>query len=191
MLVPTPLPDEEEGAGKDPRSDLVQQLLEYQRYKDAAVDLLSRDVLNRDVFKRTNATNDLTRPPDSQRELKEISIFSLIDAFSKIIKTIPEDFPQEFYFEKLTIKERITEIADIINSKKDRIAKFSELFQDAKNKSSIIVTLLALLEMIKVSLIRAVQGNFQGEILLSATDNLSQNNMEFNDAVERSDQIDN
>jgi len=174
MLVPTPLPSDEEGIETDPRAELVKQLLEYQRYKDAATNLLERDILNRDVFRRENASKHVEKPLESQRELVEISIFNLIDIFSKMLSNVPEDFPQEIYVERLTIRERIREIADILNSQPNKTVRFNELFSGAKSKSSIIVTFLATLEMIKMNLIRAIQGSAFGEILISGTQYLKE-----------------
>ncbi len=180
MLVPTPLPSDEEGIEKDPRSDLVRQLLEYQRYKDAAEELLTRNILNRDVFKRIHASKDLEKPSQTGKELVEISIFNLIDTFSKILTNVPEDFPQEIYIEKLTIKERISEIADILKSHPSNTIRFTELFSEAKTKSSIIVTFLATLEMIRLNLVRALQAKDYGDILISATPFLTED-WEFED----------
>jgi segregation and condensation protein A len=183
MLVPTPLPSDEEGEDKDPRADLVKQLLEYQRYKEAAEELLDRNILNRDVFKRIDAARDLERPKSDKKELVEISIFSLIDTFSKILTKIPEDFPQEIYFERLTIRERISEIAEIVSSNETRTVRFTELFSDAKTKSSIIVTFLALLEMIRMNLVRALQAKDYSDILISATELITDNSIwEYDDA---------
>jgi len=185
MLVPTPLPDEEDGEMQDPRAGLVNQLLEYQKYKEAAKDLLERDLLNRDVFKRDAAKNGLEKPKESERELVEISIFNLVDVFSKLLTEMPENFPQEIYVERLTIRERISEIADIISAQESKMLKFTELFSDAKSKSSIIITFLAVLEMIRLALIRAFQGEEFGDINISATNNLL-NGWEWENADEES-----
>lgn len=190
MLVPTPLPSEEEGDESDPRADLVRQLIEHQRFKEAAEKLLSREVLNRDVFKRERASKELIRPPESERGLVEISIFNLIDAFSKMLKKVPEDFPQEIYVERLTIKERINEIVDLLNSRPGRTMRFNELFSNAKTKSSIIVTFLAMLEMIRLSLIRATQPEAYGEIMISATSFLTEE-FSVDDAFKEQDQVSN
>jgi segregation and condensation protein A len=191
MLVPTPLPGDEDALlNGDPRADLVKQLLEYQKYKDAANELLNRELLNRDVFKREKTPMLDERPKETTRELVEISIFNLIDSFSKLLKQIPEDFPHEFYIEKLTIRERIAEIADLLNTKPNRSIKFTDLFADLKNRSSVIITFLATLEMIKMSLIRATQSLHFGEIIVSATDNLT-NNWDFENAPKEPDKISN
>jgi len=172
MLVPTPLPTDEDGQPVDPRADLVNQLVEYQKYKEAATELMDRDLLNRDVFKREKP-KPISKPKVSEKELMEISIFNLIDAFSKLLKKLPEDFPQEFYVERLTVRERIAEIADVLCSSPSKAIRFTELFVDAKSKSRVIVTFLAILEMIKISLVRAIQSSSFGEILVSATKNLT------------------
>jgi segregation and condensation protein A len=151
MLLPS-VTEEGEVEEEDPRAELVRRLLEYQRYKEAAGDLGSKPLLNRDVF---------TRPPIKVEEEKEeekldVSLFELLEAFRKILeKAKPETF-HEVILERVSVEEKIEELLVLFEREKRTVA-FHTLFSEQAPRRILVVTLLALLELVKMKRIRIFQ----------------------------------
>jgi segregation and condensation protein A len=153
-------PDEDEGV--DPRAELVRRLLEYQRYKEAAAELEQREVLTRDVFVRATTPVEETGP----REFREVSVFELLGALKRVIDRLPKDIVHEVTLEKITVREKMTLLLGRLRSE-SRIV-FEALFAAVKSRMEIIVTFLAMLELVKVRAIRVFQDEPGGEILIEA-----------------------
>ena len=151
MLLP--LHAEEGGEDDDPRQEIVRPLLEYLKLKSAAAQLSERPLLGEDTFTRGVKPGDLAPPGDD--EVIKIGLFELIDAFQKILAGLPDEARIEFTTDTVSVQERITQIADQLEVKGS--LTFFELFSDQPHRSEIIVTFLATLEMVKLSLIRIVQ----------------------------------
>ncbi|MDD5712437.1 MAG: segregation/condensation protein A [Smithellaceae bacterium] len=160
MLLP-PAEDEEGNEEADPRAELVQQLLEYQAFKEAASQLEGRTVLDRDVFKRGYA-DPLPAEDDDEGEVKEIGIFELIEAFRRIVTSSVRAEFLDIDTEKLSLTERMNEVMDMLSARES--VTFAELMGEARSRRRIIFTLLALLELMKQSMIRAYQVGTFGEI---------------------------
>jgi segregation and condensation protein A len=150
MLLP--LHAEEDGE-EDPRHEIVRPLLEYLKLKSAAAQLSERPLLGEDTFTRGVKPGDLAPPGDE--EVIKIGLFELIDAFQKILAGLPDEARIEFTTDTISVQERISQIADQLELKGS--LTFFELFSDQPHRSEIIVTFLATLEMVKLSLIRIVQ----------------------------------
>jgi segregation and condensation protein A len=151
MLLP--LYAEEGGEDDDPRQEIVRPLLEYLKLKSAAAQLSERPLLGEDTFTRGVKPGDLAPPGDE--EVIKIGLFELIDAFQKILAGLPDEARIEFTTDTVSVQERISQIADQLEVKGS--LTFFELFSDQPHRSEIIVTFLATLEMVKLSLIRIVQ----------------------------------
>jgi segregation and condensation protein A len=82
-------------------------------------------------------------------------LFELIDAFQRILAALPDQERIEFTADTISVKERISQIADMLEARES--LTFSELFSEQPRRSEIVVTFLAILEMVKLSLIRLVQ----------------------------------
>jgi segregation and condensation protein A len=152
MLLP--LHAEEDGE-EDPRHEIVRPLLEYLKLKSAAAQLSERPLLGEDTFTRGVKPGDLAPPGDGDEEVIKIGLFELIDAFQKILAGLPDEARIEFTTDTISVQERISQIADQLELKGS--LTFFELFSDQPHRSEIIVTFLATLEMVKLSLIRIVQ----------------------------------
>jgi segregation and condensation protein A len=161
-----PEPDEDEGV--DPRAELVRRLLEYQRYKEAAAELEQREVLTRDVFVRATAPVEEAGP----REFREISVFELLGALKRVIDRLPKDIVHEVMLEKITVREKMTLLLDRLRSE-SRIV-FESLFSEVQSRMEIIVTFLAMLELVKVRAIRVFQDQPGGDILIEAAAGMDQ-----------------
>lgn len=151
MLLP--LHAEEGEEDDDPRQEIVRPLLEYLKLKSAAAQLSERPLLGEDTFTRGVKPGDLAPPGDE--EIIKIGLFELIDAFQKILAGLPDEARIEFTTDTVSVQERISQIADQLEVKGS--LTFFELFSDQPHRGEIIVTFLATLEMVKLSLIRIVQ----------------------------------
>ena len=150
MLLPAATDEEDED---DPRQELVKPLLEYLQMKSAAEQLSERHLLGEETFIRGRDQKEFLEI--QQEEYIQVSLFELIDAFQKILEKIPSEQRMEFTADKISVKERITQITDIIETKGS--ITFIELFSENPDKGEVIVTFLAILEMVKLALIRIVQ----------------------------------
>jgi len=158
MLLPIHPEDDQE----DPRLEITRPLMEYMQMKSAAEQLTERQLLGENIFVRGSQREDILTA--SQDEYIKIGLFELIDAFQKILESIPSDDRMEFSADKISVKDRISQIADILESKGS--TTFEELFSEHPNKSDVIITFLAILEMVKLTLIRIVQHVQSGAIRL-------------------------
>lgn len=153
-------PDEDEGV--DPRAELVRRLLEYQRYKEAAAELEQREVLTRDVFVRASPPVEEAGP----REFREVSVFELLGALKRVIDRLPKDIAHEVTLERITVREKMTMLLDRLRTE-SRVT-FESLFAQVKSRLEIVVTFLAMLELVKVRAIRISQDEPAGEIVIQA-----------------------
>lgn len=162
MLLPAGDEEPDEDEGVDPRAELIKRLLEYQRYKDAAAELEQREVLTRDVFVRASAPVEEAGP----REFREVSVFELLGALKRVIDRLPKDTVHEVTLEKITVREKMALLLDTLRNT-SRVL-FESLFAGVKTRIEIIVTFLAMLELVKVRAIRIFQEQPGDEIVIEA-----------------------
>lgn len=155
-------PPEETAEEDDPRWELVRQLIEYKKFKDAAAHLQQCELARENIFARVPDKPDF----QSERPIGEVSIFDLINAFQVVLKRIDkkEDL-REIFEENFTVSDKIELIMKMTAG--GVALKFSELFAHAASRTEIVVTFLALLELIKIRQLNATQGQEFGEIELS------------------------
>lgn len=158
LLPPALEEDEEEG---DPETDLIRQLLEYERFKDAAEKLEAMPQLRREVFVRGGDVADIDVPLDEQ-ELAEVSVFELLDAFRRVWERAPTDSVHEITGEKITLREMIHQILERLEPV-DGLT-FAELLEGAASRQALVVTFLALLELARLRIIRIYQVTSFGTI---------------------------
>ncbi len=151
MLLPVHDGDEEEE--DDPRTELTRPLLEYLQMKSVAGQLVERNLLGEKTFARNPGRDEFYASPDD--EFIKIGLFELIDAFQKILDRIPGDHRVEMTTDEISVKDRISQIADILENRGS--ITFEELFSDPPDRREVIITFLAILEMVKLTLIRIVQ----------------------------------
>jgi segregation and condensation protein A len=154
MLLPQDEIEEEDVEEEDPRAELVKRLLEYQKFKEAASHLEERELRQKDVFVR--AAKDIKKYTDSSGEIYfEASVFDLISAFSTVLKRVPKDKFREIIKDEFTVSEKIHELLHLL-SNNDKI-QVEALFEKSKNKMEVIVIFLAILELIRIKEILAIQ----------------------------------
>ncbi len=143
--------DEEE---EDPRADLVRQLLEYQAFKEAAIDLDRRKMLDRDVFTRREACDHAVEAPEGP--VREIGVFELVKAFQKVMSGLPTaDLNLDISADSMSLSQRISEVLDLLNERKS--LTFEELLGEEGDRRVLVYTFLALLELMKMRVARAFQ----------------------------------
>ncbi|MEK7243125.1 MAG: segregation/condensation protein A, partial [Thermodesulfobacteriota bacterium] len=165
LLLPPAEGEGEEEEGEDPRAELVQQLLEYQAFKEAALSLNERPLLDRDVFTRGAASEEeQTTAGEADDALIEVDIFELVTAFRRIIAGFDRKEDLEIDMEKMSLTDAINEIMERL-SEEGQIT-FSDLLGDRTDRRRIIYTFLAILELMKLRMVRAYQSGPFGAIRL-------------------------
>jgi segregation and condensation protein A len=160
-------PPEEDAGEEDPRWELIRQLIEYKKFKEAAADLHLRELEQERIFPRESASSLAIQEP---LRLGEVGIFQLINAFQTVIKRIEDrQEVQEILGERFSVSEKIDMILRRIGA--GAPLRFSDLFGQAVSRVEVVVTFLALLELIRLKQVRAVQKNIfeEIEILPAAT----------------------
>lgn len=156
MLLPAPEELLEEEKEEDPREELVRQLLEYQSFKEAALKLESRPLLERDIFTRCAAVYDETGKWNIDEDaLVEVNVFDLILAFHRLVSRTGQKELIEIDLEKMSITDIINEIMERLSQEKS--LTFEELLGEKKDRRRVIYTFLALLELIKMKMVKAYQ----------------------------------
>jgi len=143
-----------EDEGQDPRQDLTRRLLEYRRYKEAAFQLRMREHDRQQVFPR-GAKIVVEEDADSSDALVDTSVFDLLNAFQKILKR--QSFTKDYEIKVTTfsVADRIEYILDIVNAASS--VTFESLFTVLNTRQEIIVTFLALLELMRLKILRIEQ----------------------------------
>jgi len=151
MLLPT----SSEGEGEeevDPRAELIQRLLEYQKYKEASQELEKRPLLDRDVFTRP-APQEREEP---EEEKMEVNLFELLEAFRQVLERSKIEAFHEVTLESITVEEKIEEILLLLQREKRSMA-FQTFFSEQSSRRIIVVTFLAILELVKTKAVRIFQ----------------------------------
>ncbi len=152
MLLPVHAEDDDEETD-DPRAEITGPLLEYLEMKAAANVLAQRNLLGKDTFARKPPKDESLDTPEG--EVIKIGLFELIDAFQKILERMAPDHRVDLTTERKSVHQRMTELIAILEATGSAV--FDELFEETVTKSDVIVTFLAVLEMVKLRLIRVAQ----------------------------------
>lgn len=171
MLLP-PDPMEEEDEEEDPRDELVRRLQEYKKFKEIADALKEKELKRKDFFSRTvdeEVKNQLRE--DAKEIFFEASLFDLINALSDALNKVPEEIIHEIIAEEYTVEQKIHDILHrLLDESK---VSLSQLFRKARSKIEMVVTFLAILELIRLKEIKAVQKRtFEDIEILRNKDNM-------------------
>jgi segregation and condensation protein A len=147
----------------DPRWELIRQLIEYKKFKEAAAQLRTREQMQEKLFPRAPApAGDFT--PGENLLVEEVGIFDLINAFQKVLKRLDagrEDL-REIFAENFTVGDKIEFLLKLASSGVS--LRFEECFEGAASRMEIVVTFLAMLELIRLKQLKVRQDNSFGEI---------------------------
>jgi segregation and condensation protein A len=162
MLLPLPGTGEEEDEG-DPREELVQRLIEYRQFKEAADTLKLREGERRLLFERGMVPGEDEAGP---LPLAPATLFDLLDALNRVMSRLPEPAVYEVQGELYDVEEKMTLIAGAVAERGS--FSFTELLLRCRARAEMIVTFMALLELIKLGQVGVVQAENFGDILLVA-----------------------
>ena len=170
MLLPVEADgDEDDEAGEDPRAELVRRLLEYTQFKEAAGELVQRGQQWREVFGRPAivAASHQGLQGEEDGALLELTLFDLVDALQGVLQRVPAKTLIEVTADHLTVKDRMNYILERLEH--EPALPFEALFSPDEGRLVVIVTFLGLLELMRITLVRAFQTEAFGPILLSRT----------------------
>ena len=184
-LLPTSETEEDALAatGEDPRAELMRRLLENQRYKEAAFELRQKEYDQQQLFSRTG---EVVLDNSEQELLIEANVFDLLTAFQKVLKEKSFKKNYEIKITVLSVSDRIGDILEILNASES--ITFDSLFTTLNTKQEVIVTFLAILELMRMQLIRSQQARqFDVIRIYAAVDRETQEEIlkEFYDAEEK------
>jgi segregation and condensation protein A len=152
MLLPRP---EDEEGWEDPRSELVNALLEYKKVKriSSTLDNMAQNMRMR-YTKGHYSDSDIPRP---EPELKKVDITALMLAFGEVLQRVKPEHRIEIARVEVTVEDRKERILDLFREKES--LEFSELFSDDPRKIVLVVTFIALLDLVKNSILRVEQAD--------------------------------
>lgn len=148
ILLPRPTESEEE---EDPRAELIRRLQEYERFKKAAEDLDSMPRLERDIYPTFVESDNIPRV----RPLPTIQMQELLMALNEVLTRAKLYTHHHIRRESLSIRERMTQVLSIVN--KNAFTSFDALFNVEEGRAGIVVTFIAILELLKQAIIEIVQ----------------------------------
>ncbi len=151
MLLPRNAEDDEDE--DDPRAELIRRLLEYERFKQAAMDIDDLNRMNRDYWV---ATADV---PEAKREkpLPDVQLQEMLVVLARVLKRAESYSSHRIELEPLSTRERMSSILDQVQRAGDQFIPFIALFAIEEGRSGVIVTFLALMELIKEDMLEIVQ----------------------------------
>ncbi len=162
MLLPLPAAGEEEEEG-DPREELVQRLIEYRQFKEAAGTLKLREGERRMLYERGMVPGEDEAGP---LPLAAVTLFDLLDALNRVMARVPEPTAYEVETEAYDVEDKISLIARTVAERGS--VSFEELLRACLARAEMIVTFIALLELVKMGQVGIVQVQHLGDILLVA-----------------------
>ena len=164
MLLPRV--EEDEDNEEDPRAELVRRLLEYERYKKAADEIMQLPRMERDIYQAA------AEPGERKvvEQLPDLQLKELLIAFKDVLSRAEMLAHHHIQAEPLSVRQRMTEVLEIIKS--SEFMGFAELFDPAEGRMGVTVTFLSLLELLKEGLIELTQGEPYSPIHVRAATNV-------------------
>ena len=163
MILPKPA--SQEGLEEDDlRRPLVEQLLEYQQYKMAAQHLKEREGDSEQYWRRPETFD----PEENREELVEANLYDLVHAFALLIKRTQKKEALEIRADQFSVKQKIQELTEYLEKRQS--FSLMEYSKQLESRVEMIVLFLAILEMIRLSLLRIYQGEIFGDIVVYAGD---------------------
>jgi segregation and condensation protein A len=155
-------PPEDEAEEGDPRWELIRQLVEYKKFKEAALHLQTRLEQQEKVFRPAERTLVSALPPEPL-PAGDVGIFDLIAAFQKVLsRANAEEDLREIFDERFTVADKMQSLQEMLGARERML--FSDLFPAQAGRTEIVVTFLALLELIRQKLVRIHQPEAFAEI---------------------------
>lgn len=179
MLLPVEESAEDDEDGPDPREELVRRLLEYKTFKEAARQLDTQERMWREIYSRPIAPSEDVVQSD-ETLLDNIGLFDLVDALQEILNRNPGKKLLEIIPDNLTVRDRMNVLLEALEGQES--IGFEALFEASCHRLVIIVTFLALLELIRLRTVRVYQAENFGPILVSRAFSLVPDPAELDDS---------
>lgn len=160
MLLPRQQSEEEDE--DDPRAELIKRLQEYERFKKAAEDIDELPRMGRDIHRASAEAPDR----DQQRPHPDVNIKELVTALADVLKRSEMFESHQVEMEKLSTRERMSQVME--NLRDNQFVPFVALFTLEEGRLGVVVTFLAVMELIKESLVEIVQSESFGPIHVKA-----------------------
>ncbi|MCH7886503.1 MAG: segregation/condensation protein A [Candidatus Marinimicrobia bacterium] len=168
MLLP-PTPGEEEEDIEDPRRELVEMLIEYKRFKEAAGELRDIEEDRIKMFPRIQSMEEVYGGPTVEDSLTDVTLYDLLETVKRILADMPEELTHNVETISNTIDEQMGVIEGFFGERNEYT--FMELAKTIKKRVVVILTFLALLELMRLRKITISQDKFLGEILIRKVSN--------------------
>jgi segregation and condensation protein A len=165
MLLPPEERPEMEEEEEDPRWELVRQLIEYRKFKDAASFLQERETVQENVFAVGGDVVELDENVDAGLTLTDVGIFDLITAFNAALKRLPEETFDGLYATVFSVSDKIESVLNAV--KTDKTFTFSSILAGATSRQEIACLFLAVLELLRMRHIVVSQDHHFGEIMIA------------------------
>jgi segregation and condensation protein A len=156
LLPPAPKIEGEEDLDEDPRAELMERLLEYQKFKEAAEMLHSRGEIEAACYARGQLESDKNNPEVTA------TVFDLLRVFREILKRAESQAEMEIHRDEVTMAEKLQQIHRLLDSGEE--INVRRLFESSRSKRELILTFLAFLELVKGMKITLVQRELFGDI---------------------------
>ena len=163
MLLPRPV---EEGEEEDPRAELIRRLQEYERFKKAAEDIDGLPRIERDFEEITVIQTEVVE----EKKLPQVEMKDLMYALAQVLRRAEIYAAHEIKQEPLSIRERMTQILSTLSV--DDFVEFSSLFTKEEGRAGVIVTFIAILELLKERVIDIVQAEVYAPIYVKPADQI-------------------
>jgi segregation and condensation protein A len=160
ILLPRQV-DEEDEEG-DPRAELIRRLQEYERFKAAAEDIDEIPRLGRDIHQATAESPDRTQ----ERQFPEVDMREVMSALADVLRRAEMFESHHIQREKLSTRERMSHVLEVLRDR--QFVPFISLFKESEGRLGVVVTFLAIMELIKESLVEIVQNESFGAIHVKA-----------------------
>ncbi|CAI8406568.1 MAG: Segregation and condensation protein A [Porticoccaceae bacterium UBA1117] len=160
ILLPRQVDDEDEEG--DPRAELIRRLQEYERFKAAAEDIDEIPRLGRDIHQATAESPDRTQ----ERQFPEVDMREVMSALADVLRRAEMFESHHIQREKLSTRERMSHVLEVLRDR--QFVPFISLFKESEGRLGVVVTFLAIMELIKESLVEIVQNESFGAIHVKA-----------------------
>jgi segregation and condensation protein A len=183
MLLPTDPALQKEGENaEDPREELVQRLLEHQRFKDAAEMLQQKRIIEENVWSNPQIKQFLSE--DETPDLA-VSLFDLIKAFGDVLERIKSRPVYEIRDEEVSVSDMVTHLRNLLAvTKKDKPLFILRVMEQQRSRRAMICLFLAVLEMVKLQAVQILQAELFGEIALAKGEHFDAASMQPPAAIE-------
>jgi segregation and condensation protein A len=160
MLLPRPVATEDED---DPRAELIRRLQEYEQFKQATEDMEALDRLERDIY----LTSIDIPKMDIDVPLPDVMLSELMNAFRDVVNRAEQFASHHVEREPLSVRERMVRVLELLSA--DDFTSFTDFFDPGEGRMGVVVSFIAILELLKESLIEIVQSKPYAPIYVKAT----------------------